>query len=61
MVFNATPGTVTQSVPSLSGTSAALHPVLRDSADESLRSASFDSSTGTFTVPPRGVAVFVQS
>ncbi|MFI5838222.1 pullulanase-type alpha-1,6-glucosidase [Catenuloplanes sp. NPDC051500] len=61
VVFNATPEAVDQTVPSLAGTSVALHPVLRESADEALRAASFESSTGTFTVPARSVAVFVQS
>ena len=38
----------------------ALHPVLVDSADPALRTASFDRAAGTFTVPARSVAVFVQ-
>jgi pullulanase-type alpha-1,6-glucosidase len=61
VVFNATPAEVSQTVPSLAGASVALHPVLRESADEALRAASFESQTGTFTVPARSVAVFVQS
>ncbi|GAB7037330.1 MULTISPECIES: pullulanase-type alpha-1,6-glucosidase [Catenuloplanes] len=61
VVFNATPEPATQTVPSLAGTSTALHPVLRNSADESLRTAAFDAATGTFSVPPRSVAVFVRS
>ncbi|MDR7277957.1 pullulanase-type alpha-1,6-glucosidase [Catenuloplanes atrovinosus] len=61
VVFNATPTTATQTVPSLTGAAVSLHPVLRTSADETLRTASFDATTGTFTVPPRTVAVFVQS
>ncbi|MDP9792172.1 pullulanase-type alpha-1,6-glucosidase [Catenuloplanes nepalensis] len=61
VVFNATPEPATQTVSSLTGTSTALHPILRNSADESLRDAAFDTSTGTFTVPPRSVTVFVQS
>ncbi|MEU5724948.1 pullulanase-type alpha-1,6-glucosidase [Micromonospora sp. NPDC047738] len=61
VVFNATPAAATQTVTGLRGTDVALHPVLRTSADPVLRTASFDRTTGTFTVPARSVAVFVQS
>ncbi|GAA2220274.1 alpha-1,6-glucosidase domain-containing protein [Micromonospora olivasterospora] len=61
VVFNATPQAATQQVPGLRGADVALHPVLRDSADPVLRTASFDRASGTFTVPGRSVAVFVQS
>ncbi|QGN47877.1 pullulanase-type alpha-1,6-glucosidase [Micromonospora sp. WMMC415] len=60
VVFNATTETATQQVTGLRGADVALHPVLRTSADEALRTASFDRSSGTFTVPARSVAVFVQ-
>ncbi|MFU8876389.1 pullulanase-type alpha-1,6-glucosidase [Micromonospora sp. SL4-19] len=60
VVFNATPAVATQQVTGLRGADVALHPVLRTSADPVLRSASFDPGTGTFTVPARSVAVFVQ-
>jgi hypothetical protein len=61
VVFNATPDAARQTVPALRGRSVALHPILRSSADPVLRTASFDAATGTFTVPARSVAVFVQS
>ncbi|MFI2712417.1 pullulanase-type alpha-1,6-glucosidase [Micromonospora sp. NPDC018662] len=61
VVFNATPETAKQTVTGLRGANVALHPVLRNSADPALRTASFDRSGGTFTVPARSVAVFVQS
>ncbi|MCW3820715.1 pullulanase-type alpha-1,6-glucosidase [Micromonospora sp. DR5-3] len=61
VVFNATPAAATQTVTGLRGANVALHPVLRTSADPVLRTASFDRATGTFTVPARSVAVFVQS
>jgi pullulanase-type alpha-1,6-glucosidase len=61
VVFNATPATATQTVPALRGTDVALHPVLRTSADPALRTASFNAAGGTFTVPARSVAVFVQN
>ncbi|MEV4664648.1 pullulanase-type alpha-1,6-glucosidase [Micromonospora echinofusca] len=60
VVFNATPETATQRLTGLRGADVALHPVLRTSADEALRTASFDRASGTFTVPARSVAVFVQ-
>ncbi|MGC5032947.1 pullulanase-type alpha-1,6-glucosidase [Micromonospora sp. DT229] len=60
VVFNSTPETATQRVTGLRGADVALHPVLRTSADPVLRTAAFAASTGTFTVPARSVAVFVQ-
>jgi pullulanase-type alpha-1,6-glucosidase len=60
VVFNATPAAATQTVSGLRGANVALHPVLHDSADPVLRAASFEASTGAFTVPARSVAVFVQ-
>ncbi|GAA4577703.1 pullulanase-type alpha-1,6-glucosidase [Micromonospora coerulea] len=61
VVFNATPEAAEQTVTGLRGAGIALHPVLRSSADPVLRTASFDRASGTFTVPARSVAVFVQS
>ncbi|WP_431883382.1 pullulanase-type alpha-1,6-glucosidase [Micromonospora gifhornensis] len=60
VVFNSTPKVATQRVSGLRGADVALHPVLRSSADPVLRTAGFAASTGTFTVPARSVAVFVQ-
>ncbi|MER7457465.1 pullulanase-type alpha-1,6-glucosidase [Micromonospora sp. NPDC126480] len=60
VIFNATPETATQRLTGLRGADVTLHPVLRTSADEVLRTASFAKSSGTFTVPARSVAVFVQ-
>ncbi|MFF3855865.1 pullulanase-type alpha-1,6-glucosidase [Micromonospora sp. NPDC002575] len=60
VVFNATPQAAKQTVTGLRGSDVALHPVLRASADPVLRAASFDRGSGTFTVPARSVAVFVQ-
>ncbi|MDZ5444076.1 pullulanase-type alpha-1,6-glucosidase [Micromonospora sp. 4G57] len=61
VVFNGTPAAAEQTVTGLRGASVALHPVLRNSVDPVLRTASFDPASGTFTVPARSVAVFVQS
>ncbi|MFI5495746.1 pullulanase-type alpha-1,6-glucosidase [Actinoplanes sp. NPDC051859] len=60
VVFNATPSAATQVVPALRGADVALHPVQHTAADPALRTASFSAATGTFTVPARSVAVFVQ-
>ncbi|MFF0173871.1 pullulanase-type alpha-1,6-glucosidase [Micromonospora profundi] len=60
VVFNGTPTTATQTVSGLRGADVSLHPVLVNSADPVLRTASFDRAGGTFTVPARSVAVFVQ-
>lgn len=61
VIFNATPTAQTQALSALAGASVSLHPVLRASADPALAGAGFDTGTGTFTVPARSVAVFVQS
>jgi pullulanase-type alpha-1,6-glucosidase len=61
VVFNATPATATQTVASLAGKDVVLHPVQRASADPVVRTAAFATATGTFSVPARTVAVFVQN
>jgi hypothetical protein len=61
VVFNATPSAATQTVTGLRGKAVALHPIQAASADPTARLASFDAATGTFSVPARTVAVFVQS
>nr|WP_308294376.1 pullulanase-type alpha-1,6-glucosidase [Streptomyces sp. XM4193] len=58
VVFNATPETAEQTVAQARGGSYALHRVQAGGADERIKSASFDSGSGTFTVPGRSVAVF---
>ncbi|MEU7589327.1 pullulanase-type alpha-1,6-glucosidase [Micromonospora sp. NPDC049230] len=59
VVFNGTPSAAAQTVTGLRGADVALHPVLVESADPVLRTASFDRAAGTFRVPARSVAVFV--
>ncbi|WP_233624514.1 pullulanase-type alpha-1,6-glucosidase [Actinoplanes sp. ATCC 53533] len=54
VVFNATPAAATQTVAALKGASVGPHPLQHEAA-------SFDRTTGTFTVPARTTAVFVQS
>ncbi|MFJ8441878.1 pullulanase-type alpha-1,6-glucosidase [Kitasatospora griseola] len=60
VVFNATPTAQNQTVAGLSGTAQALHRVQAAGADPVVRQAAFDPASGTFTVPGRTVAVFVQ-
>lgn len=59
VVFNATPDAVERTAANAAGSGAGLHPVLEDSADPVFAEAAFDDATGTFTVPERTVAVFV--
>ncbi|WP_455361870.1 pullulanase-type alpha-1,6-glucosidase [Streptomyces sp. SYSU K21746] len=58
VVFNATPAAQTQRVGTLAGRSYALHPVQSAGADATAKEASYERSSGTFTVPGRTVAVF---
>ncbi|MDX2295682.1 MULTISPECIES: pullulanase-type alpha-1,6-glucosidase [Streptomyces] len=58
VVFNATPGERKQTVPGLAGTAYALHPVQANGSDAVTRTASYETGSGTFTVPARTVAVF---
>ncbi|WP_295801057.1 pullulanase-type alpha-1,6-glucosidase [uncultured Microbulbifer sp.] len=60
VLFNGDKETVTFSNAALSGKHLKLHPLQRHSADPALRGASFDPNTGTFTLPGRATAVFVQ-
>ncbi|MFJ6213793.1 pullulanase-type alpha-1,6-glucosidase [Streptomyces sp. NPDC092296] len=60
VVFNATPDTRRQTVAALKGTRQALHPVQAGGSDPVVRTSTFDAAGGTFTVPARTVAVFVQ-
>lgn len=58
VVFNATPTAQTQKVSALAGTAYALHPVQASGADGTVKSASYERNSGSFTVPARTVAVF---
>ena len=60
VVYNATTTTRTQTVAALAGTRRTLHPVQQNGTDPTVRQATYDPATGTFTVPARTVAVFVQ-
>ncbi|MEU1882474.1 pullulanase-type alpha-1,6-glucosidase [Streptosporangium sp. NPDC020072] len=60
VVFNATPGTVTQAVAALAGARVELHPVQAGGGDPVVRRSGFDPATGTLSVSARTVAVFVR-
>ncbi|WP_232832284.1 pullulanase-type alpha-1,6-glucosidase [Nocardiopsis sp. FIRDI 009] len=60
VVFNAGVETAEESVAALVGADVRLHPVQADSTDPVVRESAFDPATGTLTVPPRTVAVFVE-
>jgi pullulanase-type alpha-1,6-glucosidase len=60
VVFNASPQSVTQAVPGLAGASLALSPVEAGGSDPVVRTSTWDAATGSATVPPRTVAVFLQ-
>ncbi|WP_371796363.1 pullulanase-type alpha-1,6-glucosidase [Streptomyces sp. NBC_01718] len=58
IVLNATPGTEHQQIAELAGKAYALHPVQATGADPTVKKASYERSSGSFTVPGRTVAVF---
>ncbi|MER8031578.1 pullulanase-type alpha-1,6-glucosidase [Streptomyces bauhiniae] len=60
VVFNATPERQDQRVAALAGTAYRLHPAQASGTDEVVKSASYASGSGTFTVPARTVAVFTR-
>lgn len=59
VVFNARPDTLDYTIADFAGTAFELHPVLQNSYDAIAQTASFDSETGTFTVPAWTTSVFV--
>ncbi|MFD8914955.1 pullulanase-type alpha-1,6-glucosidase [Streptomyces sp. NPDC059575] len=60
VVFNATPERQEQKVTALAGTRYRLHPVQASGADQVVKSASYQTGSGTFSVPARTVAVFTR-
>ncbi|MFJ3716244.1 pullulanase-type alpha-1,6-glucosidase [Streptomyces sp. NPDC090057] len=58
VVFNATPQRQEQRIGALAGSHFRLHPAQAKGADPVVRTASFATGTGTFSVPARTVAVF---
>jgi pullulanase-type alpha-1,6-glucosidase len=60
VVFNATASAQTQTLTTLAGTDQKLDPIQQNGADPLVKQASFNTSTGTFTIPAYTVAVFMQ-
>jgi len=60
VVFNATTDAIAHGGSEWEGLGFDLHPILADSADETVKTASFDGDRGTFNVPARTTAVFVR-
>ncbi len=58
VVLNATPGTTTQKITAAAGRNYTLHPVQAAGADPTVKKATYERSSGSFTVPGRTVAVF---
>jgi hypothetical protein len=61
VVFNANDEELVYAAAELAGRTLELHPVLAASADPIVAGSSWDAATGTFTVPGRTTAVFVQA
>ncbi len=60
VVFNATPGQVTQPVPGTAGLALSLSAIQAGGTDPVVKTATWNATTGSATVPARTVAVFVQ-
>jgi pullulanase-type alpha-1,6-glucosidase len=60
VLFNATDDPQSFLLPSAAGQEWELHPVQAGSADPIVRTATYNPATGTFTVPARTTAVFVE-
>ena len=58
VLFNAQPEEVKFNDSTLAGKDFVLHSVQQNSSDEFVRSSTFDSASGTFTIPGRTAAVF---
>jgi pullulanase-type alpha-1,6-glucosidase len=59
VLFNSSSQTVTFTDDSLKGVNLELHPVYADSHDPVVKTSTFDSAAGTFSIPGRTTAVFV--
>ncbi|MER7729194.1 pullulanase-type alpha-1,6-glucosidase [Streptomyces sp. NPDC096323] len=60
VIYNATDTTQQQQVKPLATTAQTLHPIQKDGTDATVKQSVFTPASGTFTVPARTVAVFVQ-
>ena len=60
VVFNATPKATTQTVAATADQTYQLHPLQGSGSDPVVKESAYAAGTGSFTVPPRTVAVFVR-
>jgi hypothetical protein len=60
VAVNASPQTLTFADPAFRQQSLLLHPVQAFSQDSVVRGAKFQKNTGTFTIPARTTAVFIE-
>ena len=61
VLFNVDKITKTISIPDYAGIRLELHPILQQSlADPIVRQSQYNAATGTFTIPPRTTAVFLE-
>ncbi|KAL5569455.1 hypothetical protein UlMin_026030 [Ulmus minor] len=60
VIINASPTEVSFASPALRARTLQIHPVQLMSSDEVVKSSSYESATGNFTVPPRTTSVFVE-
>jgi pullulanase len=61
VVFNVDKVAKTIAVPALKGRRLELHPIQRKGSDEVVKTAGFNSAGGSFSIPARTAAVFVQT
>jgi len=61
VLFNVDKVAKTIAIPELAGKALSLHGIQRGGADEVVKGARYDAASGSFIVPPRTTAVFVQS
>ncbi len=59
-LFNPTDDPIDFTAGNLAGTELELHPLLAGSVDPVVASSTFEASTGTFSIPARTVAVFIE-
>ncbi|MGJ7914043.1 pullulanase-type alpha-1,6-glucosidase [Massilia sp. LXY-6] len=61
VVFNVDKAAKTIAVPELKGRKLQLHRIQRNGSDEVVKASSFDAASGSFGIPARTTAVFVQN
>jgi pullulanase len=61
VLFNVDKVAKSVAIPALQGRKLQLHRVQRNGSDEVVKSSTFDGASGTFSIPPRTTAVFVQN